>query len=103
MEQNAWMVAKNVADRINHESSPAGDYMQSFVTPRKNEHFLFNTEQLCQFVAASDSMKDSIPGAAYFKKIRKYCFFFSLFETFLEPPLSFVLPIPPPKKKLSCR
>ena len=41
MEQNSWMVAENIADRINHEPAPAGDYIQSFyfVTPRKNEHF----------------------------------------------------------------
>ena len=41
MEQNTWMVAENVADRINHEPGPAGDYIQSFyfVTPSKNEHF----------------------------------------------------------------
>ena len=41
MEQNTWMVAENVADRINHDPGPAGDYIQSFyfVTPRKNEHF----------------------------------------------------------------
>ena len=41
MGQNSWMVAENVADRINREPGPAGDYIQSFyfVTPRKNEHF----------------------------------------------------------------
>ena len=41
MEQNTWMVAENVADRINHEPGPAEDYIQSFyfVTPRKIEHF----------------------------------------------------------------
>ena len=26
MEQNTWMVAENVADRINYEPGPAGDY-----------------------------------------------------------------------------
>ena len=46
MEQNAWRVARDVADRINHEPGPAGDYMQSFVTPLKSAQFFFNTEQL---------------------------------------------------------
>ena len=56
-EQNAWTVARNVAERTNHEPGPAGDYMQSFLTPHKNAQFFFNTEQLCQFVSAPDSKK----------------------------------------------
>lgn len=43
MEENAWTIAKNVAERINHEPGPAGDYTQSFVTPHKNSQFFFNT------------------------------------------------------------
>ena len=29
MEQNAWRVARDVAERINHEPGPAGDYVHS--------------------------------------------------------------------------
>ena len=68
MEQNAWTVAQNVAERINHEPGPAGDYMQSFLTPHKNAQFFFNTEQLHQFVSAPDSKKKDIPGSAYLRK-----------------------------------
>ena len=52
IEQNAWTVAKNVGERINHEPGAAGDYMQSFVTPHKNAQFFFliqnNYASLCQ-------------------------------------------------------
>ena len=72
MEQNAWRVARDVAERINHEPGPAGDYMQSFVTPPKSKQFFFNTEQLRQFGAAPDSKKKEIPGCAYFKKITSF-------------------------------
>ena len=34
MECNAWEVAKEVAERTNHEPGPAGDFMQSFLTPK---------------------------------------------------------------------
>ena len=71
-EQNAWTLARNVAERINHEPGPAGDYMQSFLTPHKNAQFFFNTEQLRQFVSAPDSKKKDIPGSAYFKKINTF-------------------------------
>jgi len=57
---------------INHEPGPAGDYMQSFLTPHKTAQFFFNTEQLCQFVSAPDSKKKDIPGSAYFKKISMF-------------------------------
>ena len=57
IEQNVWTVAQNVAERINHEPGPAGDYMQLFLTPHKNAQFFFNTEQLRQFVSAQDSKK----------------------------------------------
>ena len=67
-EPNAWTVARNVAERINHEPGTAGDYMQSFLTPHKNAQFFFNTEQLREFVSALDSKKKDIPGSAYFKK-----------------------------------
>ena len=46
MEQNAWTAAQNGAERINHEPGPAGDCMQSFLTPQKNAQFFYNTEQL---------------------------------------------------------
>ena len=72
MEQNVWTVAQNVAERINHEPGPAGDYMQSFLTLHKNAWFFFNTEQLRKFVSAQDSKKKDIPGSAYFKKINMF-------------------------------
>ena len=59
-EQNVWTVAQNVAERINHEPGPAGDNMQSFLTPHKNAQFFFNTEQLRQFVSAQDSKKKDV-------------------------------------------
>lgn len=69
MEKNAWTVAKNVAERINHEPGPAGDYMQAFVTPHHNRQFFFNTKQLRQFLSTPDSKRKTIPGAAYFTKL----------------------------------
>ena len=71
-EQNAWTVAWNVFERINHGPGPAGDYMQLFLTPHKNAQFFFNTEQLRQFVSAPDSKKKDITGSAYFKKINTF-------------------------------
>lgn len=67
IEQNARTVAYNVAEGINHEPGPAGDYMQSFHSDSKQ--FFFNKEQLRQFVSAPDSKRKNIPGAAYFKKL----------------------------------
>ena len=58
MEKNAWRVSKDVAERINHEPGPAGDYMQSFLTPQRNAQFFFNTEQLRQFVSSSESRRE---------------------------------------------
>ena len=40
---------KNVAERIQHESGPAEDFMQSFLTPKSDLRFFFNTEQLSSF------------------------------------------------------
>ena len=56
MEENTGTVAKNVPEIINHEPDPAGDYMRSIVTPRKNslKVFFFNKEQLRQFTATPD-------------------------------------------------
>lgn len=53
IEQNARTVAYNVAEGINHEPGPSGDYK----------------ERLHQFVSAPDSKRKNIPGAAYFKKL----------------------------------
>ena len=41
MEQNSWMVAENVADRINHEPGPAGDLYPIilFCDSTQEEHF----------------------------------------------------------------
>lgn len=69
MEKNAWTVAKNVAERISDEPGPAGDYMQSYVTPCKDRHFFFNTEHLRQFLSTPDSKRKTIPGNAYFTKL----------------------------------
>ncbi len=69
MEQNAWRVAKDVAERINHEPGPAGDFIQSHLSPQKSEKFFFNTEHLRQFVSSAESKQKNIPGCAYFKKI----------------------------------
>ena len=69
MERNAWEVAKEVAERINHEPGPAGDFMQSFLTPKLDSQFFFNTQQLRQFVSSSVARQNDVPGSAYFKKI----------------------------------
>lgn len=42
IEQNAWTVADNVAEGINHERGPAGGYMQSFHCDSKQ--FFFSTQ-----------------------------------------------------------
>ena len=39
MERNAWCVAKDMTERIQGEPGPAGDFMQSFVTPQKEDQF----------------------------------------------------------------
>ena len=51
MERNAWCFAKDVTKRIQGESGPAGDLMQSFVTPQKEDQFfsvLNNSSSLYQ-------------------------------------------------------
>jgi hypothetical protein len=68
MEQNAWRVAKDVAERINHEPGPA-DFIQSHLSLQKGEKFFFNKEHLRQFVSSADSKQKNIPECAYFKKI----------------------------------
>ena len=68
MEQKAWRVAKDVAERINHEPGPA-DFIQSHLSPQKGEKFFFNTEHLRQFVSSAESKQKNIPECAYFKKI----------------------------------
>ena len=69
MERNAWKVAKEVAERINHEPGPAGDFIHSFLTPERSSQFFFNTQQLRQFVSSSEAKRNNVPGGAYFKKI----------------------------------
>ena len=69
MEQNACRVAKDVAERINYEPGPAGDFIQSHLSPQKDEQFFFNTEHLRQFVSSAESKQKNVPGCAYFKKI----------------------------------
>lgn len=69
MERNAWRVAKDVTERIQGEPGPGGDFIQAFVTPRKEDQFFFNTEQLKQFVSTAESKQEGVPGYAYFKKI----------------------------------
>lgn len=59
IEQNSRTVAYNVAEGINHEPGPAGDYMQLFHSDSKQ--FFFNKEQLRQFVSAPDSKRKNIP------------------------------------------
>ena len=44
-----------MVDRIQHEPSPAEDFMQLFLTPQSNLQFFFNTEQLRQFVSSAES------------------------------------------------
>jgi len=68
MEEYAWEVSKDVRERINHEPGPAGDFMLSFLTPKKDEQCFFNTEELRQYVG---KQKD-IPGFAYFEKINSF-------------------------------
>lgn len=72
MKRNAWQVAKDVVERIQHEPGAAGDFMQSFLTPQRDLHFFFNTEQLRQFVSSSESKQKHIPGFAYFNKISMF-------------------------------
>lgn len=67
MEQNAWRVAKDVAERINDEPGPAGDFIQSHLSPPKDEQFFFNTEHLRQFVSSAESKQKNIPECTYFK------------------------------------
>ena len=69
MEQNACRVAKDVAERINYEPGPAGDFIQSHLSPQKDEQFFFNTEHLRQFVSSAESKQKNVPGCAYFKNL----------------------------------
>ena len=71
-QQNAWKVAKDVVDRIQHEPGPARDFMQSFLTPQSDLQVFFNSEQLRQFVSSAESRQKHIPVFAYFKKITMF-------------------------------
>ena len=46
MEKNAWRVAKEVAQTIDDEPGPAGDYIKSYVTTQKERQF-FLTPNTC--------------------------------------------------------
>ena len=70
MEANAWEVAKDVKERINHKPGPVSDYMLAFLTPKKDEHFFFNSEELKLYF--SNSKQKEIPGFAYFEKINSF-------------------------------
>ena len=70
MEPSAWRVAQDVVSRIDGEPGPAGDCMKAFVTNRKEQQFLLNTEYIQQYNAAkSEARKVKVPGHIFFKNL----------------------------------
>ena len=70
VERNAWRVAQDVVSRIDGEPGPAGDCMKAFVTNRKEQQFLFNTEYIQQYNASkSEARKGKVRGHISFKKL----------------------------------
>ena len=55
-------VAKDVTDRIQDEPGPAGDFIKSFVTARKDKQFFLNAEYLIDFTSATEAKQKDMPG-----------------------------------------
>ena len=72
MENNAWLVAEELKQRIDDEKGPGGDFMISYVTEKPEDHFFNNGHYLKQYHSSSDKAKPNIPGHGYFKKIESF-------------------------------
>ena len=46
MENNAWLVAQELKQRIDNEKGPGGDFMISYVTEKPEDHFFNNGHYL---------------------------------------------------------
>ena len=68
IENNAWLVAKEVAHRI--ASAPVlGEYIQAFVSEKPCDHFLFNGEHIKDYYGTSENGKNNVVVAGYIDKI----------------------------------
>ena len=85
MKLNSWNVARNVKDRIQDKPGPAGDFMKALLTPREEEHFFFNTNQVRQFMFSSESKQRDQPGHSCFQKIGSFLkMHFNVGELYME-------------------
>lgn len=71
MERNAWRVAHDIALRID-DAPVLSEYIRGFVTEKDEETFFFNKNQLQDYIKASESSKENIPGSNYIAKICNY-------------------------------
>ena len=69
MQSNAWYVSKIIQERI-QDAPVLNEYISSFVSDKPNEMFFPNQDLLHESSQkSSESAKDEVPGANYFKKI----------------------------------
>ena len=71
MQSNAWYVSKIIQERI-QDVPVLSDYISSSVSDKPNEMFFPNQDLLHEFLQKSESAKQEIPGANYFKKISDF-------------------------------
>ena len=69
MQSNAWYVSKIIQERI-QDAPVLNEYISSFVSDKPNEMFFPNQDLLHESSQkSSESAKEEVPGANYFKKI----------------------------------
>ena len=72
MENNAWLFAEELKQRIADEKGPGGDFMISYVTKKPKDYLFNNGHYLKQYHSSSDKVKPNVPGHGYFKKIESF-------------------------------
>ena len=72
MERNAWYVAKDVMEQIQGEPGPAGDFMQFFVTPQKEDQLFSILNSSNSLYQQQNLKKHDEPGYAYFTKLNAF-------------------------------
>ena len=58
---------------VQDELGPAGDFMKTLLTPRKEEQFFFNRNQLRQYMFSSECKQKDQPGHSYMEYLKGSC------------------------------
>ena len=69
MKNNAFYVAKEVAERVDGDVAPGG-YIKSFVTLQENKLFFWDKKYLAAFTERK--LSEVVPGHNYFSKIEEF-------------------------------